>query len=81
MIKPARELINRLLDGDLKPSAVDMIGGVKFMKYDRIVVTDRHVKFSFQGMPVFYVDHNADFSRGDTLTIDQLEGRTLLDIV
>lgn len=80
-MKVANELINAMLDGSVPPDLTDKEGDKTFVKYDRIVINSNRVTFMAGKLPLMYIDHTAEFGRGDTLTLDLMRGLIEFELV
>jgi len=75
------DLMRALLDGtfgDLAP--IVRIGDRRYIRYDTIVIADRHISFHFLGKEMATLDQAHIDMHGNTLTIADLEGRLSVNL-
>jgi hypothetical protein len=73
--KVCREIALDIMDGSAKQTPFENICGNTFMKFNAFRVEMHKVVFMLDGKDVFYIEHSADFSRGDNFTLTNVDGR------
>lgn len=79
-MKITKRLKEMILAGATDPSMFKKKNDKTYLRYDSIQITSDKVIFKLDNIPVMEMNHNAVFAFGDTVTIENLKGKTKLGI-